>query len=213
VPVRLRWAVAVLLGFLLLTGQAAAHTPIFLRDEQGPGVHVHRPIRDPERSWAIYGRLGPGVSRNDCCQAGYADVVPIAARQGQRLYLQVLVPKRDELKEFRPRAVLIGPGLPQMEPCPPKLPLQPAHGSGCLPVPELKQPADLYEGFTQTRYWVLGSVSSTFPGTGDYALVIYDPLGVGGPYTVAVGQREVFSPLDLLTFPLTWVRVHVWLWK
>jgi hypothetical protein len=188
---------------LLLAATAAAHTPIFLTDQAAPGVHERATIQDPERSWAIYGRLAPG--------AGQADVIPIEAKQGQRLYLQLLVPQKKSLREFKPRVVLLGPGLTGAAPA--NLPAKPAPGQGALVLPVAAQPRPLYEGFTQMHYWVLGQLRAPFPETGRYALVVDDPVGHGGPYTVALGEREAFGPLDLLTFPLVWVRSHVWLWK
>lgn len=196
----LRTVVAAGVGLLLMAAVAAAHTPIFLADQLDPGVHERAPIKNPEQSWAIYGRLGPGRT---------ADMIPIEAKQGQKLYIQLLVPQR--AKDFHPKGVLLGPGLARQTRT--DLPVVAAAGQGGLPLAEPSEHVPLHEGFTQIDYWVAGTLNGTFPASGRYGLVIYDPSGRGGPYTVAIGQKEKFGPLDILTFPLVWTRAHVWLWK
>lgn len=196
---------ALMMLALAMTAPAAvafAHTPLFPGRQGTAPVRVRAAIEDPEQSWAIYGRLGPGQT----------DVVPIRAARGQSLHLEVLVPRRTDLAGFRPQVVLIGPGLPagsaggQAE-------AERPGGQGFLTVPTAQTGEPFYEPFTQTAYWVLGSVDSTFPVDGTYRLVISDPGGRGGLYTVALGRRERFSVTDLLTLPLTWARIRVWLWK
>ncbi|MDF2627648.1 MAG: hypothetical protein K0R39_1479 [Symbiobacteriaceae bacterium] len=188
---------ALLLALIFLTltpGVAYAHSPIFLRPGAEPA-----PITDAEKSWAIYGRLAPGTAY---------DLIPVEAGEGEKLKLQLLVPKRDDLAQYRPRVALIGPGLRGT--LPPGAPVSPGAGEGALLLPEPAAPSEFYEPFTQTRYWTYGETTGTFPAAGRYRIVVYDPAGKGGPYTVALGEREDFGPADLLGFPATWLKVKTW---
>lgn len=184
-----------------LASVASAHTPIFLQSTT-TGVKEHAPISDPEHSWAVYGRLPAGAA---------ADAIPIQAKKGQRLYLQLLVPDKPDLASFKPQVVLLGPRL--RGEVPPSSPVRPPSGEGALVVPNPPKPSRIYEGFTQMHLLEYGTVDSTFPDSGRYLLVAYDPAQEGGPYTVAIGKRESFGLLDVLNFPLVWARAHVWLWK
>lgn len=177
----------------LVLGTAApaeAHTPIFLENVQQ--------IDDPERSWAIYGRLTPQ-------EYGQVD---IQASKGEPLYLQLLVPQQERLQGFQPSVAIVGPGLPDTAPeaLPGKLP----EGEGVLLLPRTDEPRSFFEPFTQTRYRTYGELDTVFPATGTYRLIIWDPEGGSGPYTVALGKKEVFGLGDLLKFPVTWARVKLW---
>jgi hypothetical protein len=198
----MRFLRSTLLALLLVAVTAtvaSAHTPVFLKPWAEAGVQERRTIKDPERSWALYGRLGPGQT---------ADVIPVTAQAGQQLYLQVLVPLREELRDFRPRVALVGPGLTGEAPADLPVPLN--AGEGALALPEPAAPSEFYEPFTQTKYWVYGQVKDKFPAAGTYRIVVWDPAGKGGRYTVALGEREQFGPADLLSFPATWLKVRGW---
>lgn len=194
------WSLTLLL-LLTWPAAAAAHAPIFLSNN--PSMVVERPlIGDPQKSWAIYGRLGAERS---------ADLIPVGGEKGQTFYAQLIVPARDDLREFRPQAVLLGPGLTGKAPSDSLV--QPGPGEGALVLNNPPEPRKIYEGFTQMWLWEYGTALTPFPQTGTYRLVIYDPAQRGGPYTVAIGKREEFGLLDVLTFPLIWVRSRIWLWK
>lgn len=198
---RRKAAALALLAVLGLAAVTSAHSPIFLRDGTA-GVREHPAIRDPEQSWAIYGRLPAGPA---------ADVIPIQAEQGQKLYLQVLTPDRPDLASFRPQAVLLGPGLKGTAPS--DSPVATPGNQGALTVENPAEPRRIYEGFTQMNLLEYGTATGTFPESGRYLAVVYDPAQRGGPYVLAVGQKEKFGALDVLKFPLVWARAHVWLWK
>lgn len=184
-----------------VAAEALAHAPQFYAASLA-GVAERPAIRDPEKSWALYGRLGPGRT---------AEMIPIHGKQGGTLFVQIIVPVRSDLNEFRPRGVLIGPGLQGEAPA--DLPVQVPAGQGVLVLPEPDRRRQIYEGFTQMYLWEYGMVDGKFPETGRYGLVVYDPSGRGGPYTAAIGKREEFGLLDLFTFPLIWARARVWLWR
>ncbi|MGE5672474.1 MAG: hypothetical protein ACM3XM_01120 [Mycobacterium leprae] len=204
------WRVFLAVALLFLwTAEACAHSPIFLAGRLPPGVHERAPIRDVERSWAVYGRLGPGAS---------ADLIPLTVEKGQEIYLQLLIPQAGDPAQVCPKAVLIGPGLPNRQYVTDTTVTQAlaqlaAQTEGTLVLPNSKAKESLYEGFTQVRYWVCGEFTAKAPASAAYRLFLYDPSARGGPYTLAIGRREQFGLVDFLTFPLIWTRVHVWLWK
>ena len=216
-----------LVWLVLLSGTALAHTPIFLqarglrRDPHGGNLRSLRgPLnRSPDYSWAYYGHLATG---------GRPDVLPLEVRQGQPLVMHISIPQRRNLQGLQPRVVMLGPGLTEDIPSDLPVSVEEALGVhaggghrgigsqsiGALALPITEGPtASSFEPFTQVHYWRYGAVSATFPATGRYAIVVYDPSGRGGPYTLAIGARERLGPRDILGFPLTWARVRVWLWK
>jgi hypothetical protein len=178
---------------------AEAHSPIFLTPVPTQGVQERPPVTNPEKSWAIYGRLGPGEA---------ADVIPVQGRQGQRLKLQILVPAREDLKEYRPELVLVGPGLTGQVPV--GFPVQPGPDEGALVVPTPGEPRTFDEPFTKTSYHVWGNYDGEFPATGRYRLAVWDPVGKGGTYTVALGFKERFGIRDLFRFPRIRRDVQEW---
>lgn len=191
-----------LLFWLTLESVAEAHSPVFLSDGRKAPVRLWREVRDPEPAQAFYGRLPAGAA---------ADIIPIQARKGQTIYLRMLVPNAPAFAGFQPRVVLVGPQLEGVAPSDLPVPLEP--GEGILPVPGMEPPEITYEPFTQVRYRVQGMLQGTYPATGRYKMVIYDPGCQGGPYTAALGRRERFGLRDMLIFPLVWTRVRTWLWK
>lgn len=194
--------VALSLALLLAGSTALAHAPVFLPGTAADGIRVHHPVSDPERSWAVYGRLSPSQG---------AEVIPIDATAGDRLYVQMLVPRRAARSGFRPQAYLIGPGL--AGPRPEGLPVAVPEGHGVLAVTAQTRDRALWEGFTQMWLVEYAVANGTFPAAGQYQLVVYDSEGRYGPYCVAIGTREDFGLADVLLFPLVWVRAHIWLWK
>jgi hypothetical protein len=192
--------VLMMIFFLAMTATAAeAHSPIFLTPVPTEGVQQRPPIDNPEKSWAIYGRLGPGEA---------VDVIPVQGWAGRRLKLQVLVPRRDDLAEYRPELVLIGPGLTGQ--VPPGFPVRPGEGEGALVVPTPNEPRVFDEEFTKTSYRVWGEYDGKFPATGTYRLAVWDPAGKGGTYTAALGFKEQFGIRDLFRFPRIRREVQQW---
>jgi len=198
----LRRLLVTMLAGLLISTPAAAHSPVFHSGTAQSGSAALSHIADPERSWAVYGRLKPD---------GTPDQITIDAPAGQKLYVQMLVPVRRALQNFRPKAFLVGPGLPSAPPA--ELARTVGPNERVLEVPMLAEPKEIFEGFTQMRLWEYALASGVYPEDGRYRLVIFDPEGQAGPYTVAVGTLEIFGVVDTLLFPLIWVRAHVWLWK
>lgn len=208
-----------IIWLILLSNVALAHTPVFLGDKDRTGVHIGPVITEPDYSWAYYGRLGPGSAAEPEKAATkgappVVEILPVQAKAGQELRLHLAIPQRPELRGFQPRVAVIGPGLPtpRVDDLLRELPVKPGEGEGVLLVPQ-GEPEASFEPFTQVRYWDYPKLVSRFPQTGPYKIVIYDPTGRGGRYTLAIGAKERLGIKDILGFPLTLARIRIWLWK
>ncbi len=176
---------------------ASAHYPLFVEGIDSPDRA--EPIEDVGRARAFYGRLEPeGV-----------DYYRFEGGAGQEVAFELLVPKTDDLRDFRPEVLLAGPGL--TDDC---------HGlvleaEGCERIPASAAPASVYEGFTQTYYWSYaepGEPSSTvtLPAGGSYLVAVRADDDSAGPYALGVGTEQDFGVADALGFPLQWVSVRLW---
>jgi hypothetical protein len=172
----------------------ASHYPVFVDPERSGGAQV---VEDLERSWAFYGDLTPGSTDRYRLEAGASDEVSF----------EVLVPKRDDLRDYRPYLEISGPGFEGD--CRLRV------GDDCWRVPINAGAASFYEAFTQTYYWSYtkddpqGS-SVRFPQEASYLLTVGVDQGDGGPYALATVGADQFSASELLLFPLEWVRVRLW---
>jgi hypothetical protein len=189
VPTRRRsaWVGLVLLAIGIA---ASARYPVFVDDISSP--ERAEVIDDIERSQAWHGHL----------TEGRADYYRFEAEQGDVASFEILVPKRDELRDFRPEVIVSGPGLPD----------------GGATVPASAAPASFYEDQTQTYYWSYSAAggqesSVTLPAQGTYEIVVRADRGAGGPYAITTGTRERWGPLDVVLFPLQWARVRLWYFK
>lgn len=185
-PTRRRLA---LLGLVLLAVgiAASARYPVFVDDISSP--ERAEVIDDIERSQTWHGHLAEGR----------ADYYRFGAEQGDVASFEILVPKRDELRGFRPEVTVSGPGLPD----------------GGATVPASAAPVSFYEDHTQSYYWSYSAVggqesSVTLPAQGTYQIVVRIDRGAGGPYAITTGTGERWGPLDVVVFPLQWARVRLW---
>jgi hypothetical protein len=195
---------------LLIAHPAYAHKPLIVQNDN-PNYESAQPIPDHAVSWAIYEELGDS-----------REYYKFEARAGERFFSQMTIPKLEGLREFTPSLVLIGPDLASAkieshkesrvlawEPfsVPEGMDAVAIDYTGQIPSPEF------YEPFTQTTYWERQQIAvEKLPATGTYYLVVYDhsPAGViegKKKYTLAVGEREEFSALDIFTtLPAAWFK-------
>lgn len=177
------------MGALLLVTWAAASAqfPVFVDDISSPEQAQF--IDDLERATTFHGRLATGE----------VDYYRVDAEGGDVASFQILVPQRDELRDFRPNVTVSGPGLP----------------AGGEPVLTSAAGVDLYDPTTHIYYWSFGatgdrSSSATLPQEGTYEIAVGVDRGDGGPYAITTGTEESWGPLDIVTFPLDWARVRLW---
>ena len=144
-------------------------------------------IADPDLSQVVNHPVTPATAQVWLTLYGVA---------GQELYMQVGVPVLDRLEGYSPTLVLLGPGLPEID-----TPLEVPAGLGGVEFPTEGLPATFFdEHFTGTQSWILFEQDYALPEEGTYYLAAYHPEGEEGKLWVAVGRREGFGFMDLLTF-------------
>jgi hypothetical protein len=64
---------------------------------------------------------------------------------------------------------------------------------------------EFYEPFSRTDSWMFRTIRVTIPKAGRYYLIAYAPSHENGKLWVAVGDKEQFSPLQIVRLPM-WIR-------
>ena len=160
-------------------------------------------VSDHQISWAAYESLS---------QTKEVDYYRFDTKAGEEIYASLLIPKIKRLRGFDPGLALIGPGLVSNEEVS-------AGTENSLDVREeegfiLKTYSgdgdeDFFEPFTQTSYWERQELRRNAPETGTYHLAVFHPDGSTGKYVLAIGEKEVFGPGDILGLPATWWKVRI----
>ncbi len=177
---------------------AEGHKPLQIGGTaSGQSMATAQRIPDPEISWVLY---------LDLARPGQVDYFRFTSRGGAVVPIQLGVPKIPDLLNFRPVAVLIGPGLP---PAPPLPAIDLPAGSGAVAIRfETPLRRTFFEPFTRTTSWVTPEYRIPLPTSGEYFLAVYEPEGRTGKYFLGIGQKEAFSFLDVLRLPCTIWKVR-----
>lgn len=202
-------ALVVILAFVA-PAAANAHKPLEVEAPNGD-FESAKLIPDHRVSWAVYEELGGSAP------ASAADYYKFEAREGERFYAQVTIPKLDQLADFTPSLAIVGNGIGQADvelggsilvqdttfPAPDGMDAIVIDYDGPLPSTEF------YEPFTQTSYWERQEILiPSLPTSGTYYIAVFDD-GTGqqqkSKYTLAVGEIEDFGAADLFTtLPAAW---------
>jgi len=188
--------VGALIGALAIA--TSAHYPLIVDDIDSP--ERAEAIEDVDRARAFFGRLEPGQ----------IDYFRFEGEADQRITFEILVPKREELRVFRPEVVVAGPDL--TDDCE-GLPVE---VEGCERVVTSAAPASIYEGFTQSYYWSYAepgrsNSTVTLPEDGGYLVAVRaDDDESEGPYALGFGNEQRFGVAEVLGFPLQWVSARLW---
>ncbi|MGH2699960.1 MAG: hypothetical protein ACRDJL_12285 [Actinomycetota bacterium] len=192
---RLLWVAALIATLALAT---TSHYPLFVAGIDHP--ERAEMIDDIERARAFFGRL----------DAGQTDYFRFEGRAGQTVTLEILVPKREELRDFRPQVIVAGPGFTG------DCRGLPIDARGCERAPASAAPASLYEGFTQSYYWSYAEPGEphstlTLPEEGSYLVAVgADDETLEGPYALGFGTEQRWGVAEVLGFPLQWVSARLW---
>lgn len=186
-------AAHVLLILLLVILPAAAHVPVLPGDHTTLATAVK--IQDPAVSYAIYGTLH---------EAGEADYYTVDLQKGDPLRFSVSTPVEGT---FAPWLVIAGPGVVQQGTVPKTVEV-PA-GDHAAVIPGIRPAVADFEPFTPIAGFRTVNYSATAPADGTYVIAVYTP-DEGGPYTLAAGTLESFSPIEWVRVPVDVIGIRLW---
>ncbi|ACL15627.1 hypothetical protein [Methanosphaerula palustris] len=185
-------AVLVLL-ILMLVLPAAAHVPVLQGDHTT--LTTATQIQDRTISYAIYGTLH---------EAGEADYYTVDLQKGDLLRFSVSTPVGET---FAPWLVIAGPDIVQQGTVPESVKL-PA-GEGAVVVRGVRPTTADFEPFTPIAGFRTANYSAPAPADGIYVIAVYTP-GETGPYTLASGTLESFSPIEWVRIPVDVIGIRLW---
>ena len=162
-------------------------------------------IPDPVISWAMYEELEDN-----------ALFYKFDAKKDDRLFSSIVIPKLDNLENFTPSLVLIGPStfldlvdeLKVMDvdknfdySIPDGYDAYVFDYNGPIPSKEF------YEPFGQVTYWERQEIDLEIEAPGTYYMAVFDKNGSTGKLAVAIGYVEDFSGNDFVTvLPNAWLE-------
>jgi len=186
----------ILICFLLSATEANAHSPIIPGNNEELSSATFIP--DPTKSWAIYGELHEGME---------AHYYRFDINKTQKIHISLLKSTDPDNRDFIPSFALMGPGL---------------HGQGDVPVyVETPAGADViviagqqpslatYEPFSASSFYSLANLEIDAPVSGTYYIAVYEPAR-GGQYSLAIGDREVFSIREWIFIPINLISIYQW---
>ena len=186
--------VAVLL--VLLAPAATAHAPLGSGSNESLATATRIPA--PTQSWAIYADLHGG---------GEAQYYVIDKSRGERIHASLLTTTAPEEANFTPGLVLMGPGLGSRGFVPAFVEV-PA-GAAVISVNGSRAPHATYEAFAPSSYVQLTDIVLDAPTNGTYYVAVQDAAR-GGPYGLALGDRESFTLSEWLLMPFSLLSVYTW---
>lgn len=127
------------------------------------------------------------------------DVYKFSLKKPTVMYLEIIVPVVDDYYEdFCPWYALVGPGLPEPSQ---SYPFDIPDGYGII-VKENVEPGEeretFYEPFGGKSYYKGPIFEEKLDESGDYFVYCWDPYKKGGDYTLVIGNKEIWGPLDIL---------------
>jgi hypothetical protein len=184
---RISLAGLLILGLLI---PVQGHVPLVQGgDHLGPVF-----LPDALKSWAIYG----AIHEND-----EVDRYQFAMKQGDRLVLSLLVPRS---ARSIPSLVVMGPGIHSAGSVPPRVQVPP--GVPAMVVEGSAGNAPSYEPFSPASFVEVARFDTSVAEAGTYTVAVYED-GTG-PYGLAIGYLEEFSPAEWLLVPLSVAGIRIW---
>ena len=170
--------IAILIAGALSAGRACAHDPRFVCSPRDTNHPVV--VTDPQKSWAFYGHLRTGEEDRYAIETPKAVAVPV----------QLLVDRRDANNPVRPVATI-------------------ATTSGhAIATIDFERTQRFFEPFSRVTYLATPNRVVTFPaGTSTITVVMH---GIAAPqrYTLAIGNDERFSLLEIPYVLGALYRIH-----
>lgn len=174
--------------------------------------HGHRPTFPKkvntimERSYVIKNFDIAQVIYGTIKQENLMKFYAIDGKKGDSLFLQLLLPKISNPKDFKPNLIIVGPGLPKRDGEPP---VNLNSDEGWVSI-DFERSKDFFESFTQTSYIMEKKSRISLPQSGRYHIVVHCGDSKSGKYTLAIGEKETWGPRDILKFPSYWFRTRIW---
>lgn len=172
---------------------ASAHVPYFEhRDFSDEKPFVVRKI--VTQSKALYSWL-ENDGLNPCKDL---DVYRFTLNKAEIMYIEIIVPVvEDYYENFYPWYALVGLGLPDSTQ---SLPFEIPDGYGVIVKEnvETEQRETFYEPFGGKKYYKGPIFEEKLEQKGEYFIYCWDPYEKGGDYTLVVGNKEIWGPLDIL---------------
>ena len=171
-----------------------------------PGASAHRPGWGNDSGATQIDNLSTSLAfYRELKAPAQVDVYTFQGQAGEHLHAGISIPAIFRLESYGVNMALMGPGLPEADH--EALPADHPEGLGAIIIPNTPG-KDFFEPFTLTSYWGRQRIEFNLPASGTYYLLVWNPSGATGKYVMDTGEAEVFSPGDLLRFPVWWVRVH-----
>ena len=196
--------ITIILTFFSLT--TYAHKPI---DTSKPATRKDPiVIEDHQISWVAYNQL------TDIDDVDYYKLDSV--KEGEEIYLSMLVPKFERLRDFDPVIALIGPELPnelsnfskeEIEEI-----LDIYDNEGVVIKLNDKYDKTFFEPFTQTRYWERQELRIVAPASGDYFVAVFDEE-IADKYVLSIGEKEEWGIRDIIKMPIIWWNVRMFMEK
>jgi len=172
----------------------SAHVPYFEhRDYSEEKPFVVRKI--VTQSKALYSWLENDVL-NPCEDL---DVYRFSLNKPDVMYIEIIVPMvEDYYENFYPWYALVGPGLPEATH---SLPFGIPEGYGVIVKENVETGEEretFYEPFGGKSYYKGPIFKENLEQIGQYFIYCWDPDEKGGDYTLVIGNKEIWGPLDIL---------------
>ncbi len=177
---------------LIITVNPVMAHKLISHDESHRDFQTALHIPDHKISWAIYENLG----------ANEAKYYSFEAKEGDSLYVGIVVPKITGLEEYSP--VLIFVDATEENGVMNEFKMEKFIYEGDYPGKEF------YEPFGQVTYWERQEATVKIPHDGKYFLIVTDEKNQSGKYSLAIGTIEDFSGLDFITIlPKAWFDTKI----
>lgn len=178
---------------LFLIAGAVAHVPLI------SGEHDHLDealvVENPTKSWVVYDQLEKG---------GEAHYYRLPMDMGDRLTLTLIVP---ESRVSIPILAVLRPGVGNHPDIPSFIEVPDSYRAIIVTGESTISPD--YEPFTPAAIYPVAEYQLEITEAGTYYAVVYT-TGEGGPYSLAIGYKEEFSPAEWILVPLNLISIHIW---
>ena len=186
----------VLIALVCMAPYSLAHSPLGSGDNES--LATATVISDPTKSWAIYAELHEG---------GEAQYYRFDIDEGQKIHVMLFKPTDQELADFLPGFVLMGPGLTEQGEHPDYV--EEPSGVEHQVFEGTQASKATYEPFSPSAFYSLAEADFQAPMTGTYYVVVYESSR-GGRYGLAIGDIESYTLNEWILIPVSLLSVYQW---